>query len=87
MHTTDAKGQVITNWVATNDLVIINEGNKPTLVQENYGYILDLTLATVNVARHVNKWDELDMESLSDLNYIIFDGLENKQSRLEHQKN
>lgn len=78
MNQTDARGQVITDWIATNDFVVINNGNKPTFVHRNYGSILDLTLATVNVARLIRNWDVLDAESLSDHNYILFDVLEEK---------
>lgn len=80
MNQTDRRGQIITEWIASNDLVVINQGSKPTFVHQNYGSILDLTLATVNIARNIKNWNVLEMETLSDHNYIMFDVLEEKQT-------
>lgn len=79
MHTTDSRGQIMTDWMASNDLVILNEGNKPTFTHQNYGSILDLTISTAGVSRSIKNWDVLETESLSDHNYIMFDILEQKQ--------
>lgn len=81
MDTADARGQVMTDWIATNDLVISNQGNKPTFTHQNYGSILDLTLATGNIAPYINNWDVLDMESLSDHKYIMFELVDKKRIR------
>lgn len=73
MDLSDARGQMLTDWIASNDLVVSNRGNKPTFVHQNYGSILDLTLTTVAVASNINNWNILEMESLSDHKYIMFD--------------
>lgn len=75
MSLTDRRGHILTDWVASNDLVLINKGNKPTFTYRSYGSILDLTIATPNVSRHINNWDVLEIESLSDHKYIMFDVL------------
>lgn len=51
-------------------LVICNKGNSSTFHKRS---ILDLTLATPNLARKVSGWRVLDEESLSDHFYIVFD--------------
>lgn len=72
MPLTDARGQILLEWVEANDMVVVNEGVKPTFVSENYGSILDLTIATENIAHFVTNWKVLDEETLSDHNYIEF---------------
>lgn len=81
MDLIDARGRTVTEWIATNDLVVSNQGNKATFFHQNYGSILDLTLATSNIARHISNWDVLEIESLSDHKYIMFDVLEGHQTR------
>lgn len=73
LQATDRRGQVITEWIAENDLVVINKGNKPTFQRREYSSVLDLTLATADVMNRVTNWEVSDLESLSDHNYIIFE--------------
>lgn len=80
MSSTDRRGQILTDWTSTNDLIIINKGNTPTFTYQDYGSILDLTIATPNVSRHINNWEVLETESLSDHKYILFDVYTGKQS-------
>lgn len=73
MPRTDNRGQRIEEWIALNDLVLMNKGNKPTFQTENYGSILDLTFATADLAQTLGKWEVMDEETLSDHNYIFFE--------------
>lgn len=77
MNVTDRRGQLLIDWIAANDLVLSNKGNKPTFTRGDYSSILDLTIATANV--RINNWDVLETESLSDHNYIMFDIVNGKQ--------
>lgn len=86
MDATVARRQIMTDWVASNDPVISNHGNKPTFVHQNYVSILDLTLATGNVAPNINNWDILDTESLSDHRYIMFEIVDKKRVRATVQQ-
>ncbi|KAJ8912476.1 hypothetical protein NQ315_014576 [Exocentrus adspersus] len=72
---------MITDWIASNDLVVINRGDKPTFRRENYGSILDLTIATQNISPQIKNWEVCEAESLSDHDYITFDISEDKQSK------
>lgn len=73
MRATDARGVVVTQWIAQHDLTILNQGEKPTFERQGYGSILDLTLATAAVARKLVHWEVSERESLSDHNYVTFD--------------
>lgn len=73
MIKTDARGAIMEEWIAQNDLVVINEGTKPTFQVENYTSILDLTLVTPDLKDQIQNWDVLDEDTLSDHNYISFE--------------
>ena len=60
-------------WIAQHDLVILNRGDKPTFEIQGYGSVLDLTLATPDIAINILKWEVSDNESLSDHNYLVFE--------------
>lgn len=77
-NTTDERGERITEWVAQNDLVVLNRGNKPTFRRGDYTAILDLTIATSHISNKVTKWEVLDTESLSDHAYIYFEVTETR---------
>ncbi|XP_074041805.1 uncharacterized protein [Leptinotarsa decemlineata] len=72
MDFTDARGDKMTEWVAATDLVIINQGDKPTFVHRSYGSILDLTISTEKIRPFITSWNVLDEESFSDHKYILF---------------
>lgn len=72
MNYTDRRGHVVTEWIATNDLVIVNQGLRPTFQRQDYGSILDLTIVTENVRSNIMEWEVSEKETLSDHNYIIF---------------
>lgn len=71
MNLTDSRGKVMTEWIASNDLIVVNKGDTPTFQRENYGSVLDLTLVTDKT--NVSEWEVMDTESLSDHNYVVFD--------------
>ena len=73
MRTTDARGEVVTEWIAEHDLIVKNVGGKPTFQRQDYGSILDLTIATTGISSKIVNWEVSDKESLSDHNYIIFE--------------
>lgn len=69
---TDRRGQTMAEWIAQNDLTIMNDGESPTFCVENYSSILDLTL--INSERGVkHAWFVLEDETLSDHRYVFFE--------------
>lgn len=73
MRKKDTRGARMEEWIAQNDMVLLNNHDKPTFQSENYGSILDLTLCTSDLVPFVTQWDVLEEESLSDHNYIFFE--------------
>ncbi|XP_074036343.1 uncharacterized protein [Leptinotarsa decemlineata] len=73
MNFSDARGHKMTEWIAANNLIVVNHGEKPTFVHQSYGSILDLTISTENIRPLITQWNVLDDESLSDHRYIIFE--------------
>ncbi|KAJ8910519.1 hypothetical protein NQ315_012816 [Exocentrus adspersus] len=80
-NTMDRRGEKIVEWVAQNDLVILNQGNRPTFRRGDYTAILDLTMATSDLRDRVLRWEVLDTENLSDHAYICFEVSEDKTGR------
>lgn len=72
MTIADRRGQIVSEWIAANDFVVINQGNEPTFERHDYSAILDLTIATSNMSSDIFRWEVSDKESLSDHNFIVF---------------
>ncbi|KAJ8928716.1 hypothetical protein NQ314_018681 [Rhamnusium bicolor] len=87
MNVTDERGRVLTEWMAENDLICVNEGSAPTFHRNEYSSILDLTLTTDNNKNKVTKWEVSDKETLSDHNYIIFEVTDKQQKRCNVTQN
>lgn len=73
MDFTDRRGQIVTEWMAANNLIIANQGDAPTFQIQGYTSILDLTISTENIASRIVNWQVIDKETLSDHNYIAFE--------------
>jgi len=54
----------------SSSLVVINDGIVPTFPRGNS--YLDLTWTTLNLVRKIGSWEVLEIESLSDHQYVIF---------------
>lgn len=67
---TDVRGDILKEWIIENNLLILNEGNKPTFVREDTSSIIDLTFAINNMAEDVQSWVVGEEETLSDHMYI-----------------
>lgn len=76
----DKRGQLVTELLASKDLVVVNQGIRPTFERGDASSIIDLTLADQEIARKITGWEVWDKESLSDHNYIHF-------TLLPHPKN
>lgn len=72
MKKTDERGIRMEEWIAQNELVLLNDGSKPTFQSGNYTSILDLTFVTQDLRTSVTKWDVLEEDSVSDHHYIMF---------------
>lgn len=70
---TDNRGRMMSEWIANNDLSILNKPNEPTFKRRDYTSTLDLTLCTNAIQRRTIHWGVSEKETLSDHNYIIFE--------------
>ncbi|XP_072376509.1 uncharacterized protein [Diabrotica undecimpunctata] len=53
---TDTHGRILTDWVGTLDLVILNTGMEPTFVRRGTGTYIDVTMATQAIAEKARGW-------------------------------
>lgn len=81
MNYTDQRGAAMTDWIAENNLIVVNEGDKPTFQRSNQFSILDLTIVTEDIRTKVHSWQVRDEESLSDHRFIVFEVNETMTSR------
>lgn len=74
---TNARGETLMDWI-TKELVLINQGNKPTFLPDplkpnERSSCIDITVASTNIAKLLNGWKVLDEDSHSDHRWIQFD--------------
>lgn len=72
MPTADRRGDVVTEWMSTNNLVLLNQVGKPTFERRGYTSTLDLTISTEDIEPRLTKWEVSEKESMSDHRFIIF---------------
>ena len=71
--TTNNRGRQMEDFLASNQLHILNEERKLTTFQSSIGESnIDLTIANNKMLANIQKWDILEEESASDHNIIIF---------------
>lgn len=69
---TDKRGEILSYWLAEMDLIVMNEGEKPTFVRNERGSNIDVTLANTAMAQKVVDWIVLDEETHSLHRYLQF---------------
>lgn len=68
----DKRGQLVSEMIARNDLVIVNQGSANTFSRGDACSIIDLTIASTGIVGNIEGWRVLDEETLSDHKYIEF---------------
>lgn len=66
----DKRGKMVSELIAANNFLLLNKGNEPTFRRGASSSIIDLSIATSDIAGKVTKWGVLDIASLSDHMYI-----------------
>ena len=66
----DKRGEMTSELISRNRLVVINVGRRHTC-NDGSGSIIDLTMATSSVSRLITGWKVLNDYSMSDHNYIM----------------
>jgi ribonuclease HI len=67
------RGILLADYLAENNLYILNEGDTPTWEEQERNSVIDITFATQEIRLKVRNWKVLNRESLSDHNYIGMD--------------
>lgn len=70
---TDPRGRAVEEWALEFGVSPMNRGTTHTCVRAQGGSVVDVTFATPVAARRVRNWRVLDVETLSDHNYIRFE--------------
>ncbi|CAG4935877.1 unnamed protein product [Colias eurytheme] len=72
----NARGDVLLEWLAAQNLVPLNLGNENTCVRMQGGSVVDVTFASPTLAGRIRGWQVLsEVETLSDHKYIRFEVL------------
>ncbi len=70
----DKRAEEVLDFVSNNDLIILNNNeNKPTFDNIRSQSSIDLTMCSNNLINTVKNWSILDIDSMSDHNYIYFE--------------
>lgn len=77
----DKRGQILAEWLAEEDLIVLNQGNAPTFRRREYQSYIDVTFCTQKIAKQVINWKVLEEESLSFHQHIVFEMAENVDTR------
>ncbi|CAH1384896.1 unnamed protein product, partial [Tenebrio molitor] len=81
----DERGAIIVEWLAAEDLVVMNEGGVPTFERGGSSSFIDITMANGVMSRRIQKWTVTAEENLSDHKNIEIDILKKKSEREEPQ--
>ncbi len=82
----DIRGEIVLDFISRNDLILLNDNNSQISTYETIRgkSNIDLTLITNNLVNKVRDWKVLDVETLSDHNYIRFDIFRQKQRQYKN---
>jgi len=66
------RGEALFEFAMRTDLMVCNQGNRPTFVTQNRSEVLDVTFANLAAHAMITNWKVLDRESFSDHRQIAF---------------
>ena len=66
------RGEALLDFILSNNLILLNQGTRPTFMNVLREEVLDITFVTDNLADGVHDWRVSDAESFSDHMYIDF---------------
>jgi ribonuclease HI len=70
---TNERGELLLEFLMTNNLCILNQGNEPTFVTSNRSEVLDLSFCTQFIESKIANWCVTDEITLSDHRLIYFE--------------
>lgn len=69
----DDSGNYWMEWISERNMVVHNKGGRPTFVRGTSEPYIDVTISTDNIAKSIDIWEVLDIKSLTEHRYILFD--------------
>ena len=70
---TNKRGESLLDFMLIKELLVLNEGNKPTFGNSIREEVIDITFSNREVCNMISKWQVSDEPSLSDHKYITFE--------------
>ena len=77
----DQRGEILTDWMSQQQLIVTNKDTTPTFVRGTQESVLDLTMCPPRCVNLVTEWEILKEETLSWHRMIYFVLAENKNKR------
>ena len=68
----DRRGQILAEWLAEEDLIVLNQGDTPTFVRGYSESHIDITFCTRGLSKRVTQWRVLQGETLSCHQHIVY---------------
>lgn len=69
----DERGDYWMEMIASRNMVVHNTGLEPTFVRGETTSFIDVTISTSAMAKHIENWEVLETETLTEHQYIYFD--------------
>jgi hypothetical protein len=82
------RGVTLLDYLATNNLELLNVGNSPTWEKEDSQDVIDITFCTQNISDNIKNWQVLKNRSWSDHNIISMelDAIETSKEKFRNKK-
>ena len=83
------RGDILEEFIATNELIVKNVGTKPTFVNTRSQTIIDVTLTSMVLDDYLKDWEVLDQDFFSDhkmINYHLTIGKQKKTLKRNYNK-
>jgi hypothetical protein len=68
---TNKRGLILLEWIHSQNLILLNDGKKPTCIRPNGQSYIDLTMINESAATRGFTWEVLDDTTLSDHQYTL----------------
>ncbi|KAI5710850.1 hypothetical protein M8J75_011960 [Diaphorina citri] len=69
---TNQRGEELLDFVVSNNLLLPDQGNRPTFITVNRKEVLDITMCTQHFVNSITKWEVLNEPSMADHQHISF---------------
>nr|CAI5853258.1 unnamed protein product [Callosobruchus analis] len=78
---TDKRGRILCEWLSAYNMVVLNDGLRPTFRRRESNSYIDVTIASQELAGNIRGWEVLETETLSDHMFIYFEVVTKKKEK------